>query len=415
MTAVLRTGALKPTTCAAPGRLDFIGGIADYSGSLVLEMPTQVRTSVTLTPEKAGSARFISSSHGNVTLDLAPLCDLIRREVPPLEFRAHLDEIALPRWARYPLGCWIVLTQQTRWIPDSGFLLQISSTVPDSHGVSSSAALEIATLRTLNQAAGLGLSDLEIARLGQQAENLIVGASCGLMDQLASSCGKPGELLPILCRPDTLLEPVRLPEGLMIVGWPSGVKHQVVGSPYAAARAAAFMGKRILETLCHRQWAYTSEIPPELFRRFECALPTSMTGSEFLLQYKDTHDPLTQLNPVQSYPVRAATRFPIEENARAHQTRELLSQYDANPHASAQELRAALRDSHYGYGAIGLGSAQTDAFLERLLEESTESGLIGGRISGGGSGGTVVILLEKRAEKTLEAMAVKNFYGKIIF
>ena len=67
-----------------------------------------------------------------------------------------------------------------------------------------------------------------------------------------------------------------------------------------------------------------------------------------------------------------------------------------------------------GYGAMGLGSAQTDAMLERLLGHPLESGLIGGRISGGGSGGTVVVLLEKRSLDKLRALAAGRPHATII-
>jgi L-arabinokinase len=405
---------LKPASCAAPGRLDFLGGVADYSGSLVLEMPTQVQTSVTLAPEKIKYARFASATLV-AELDLAPLAELVAREAAPCEFQAHLNEINFPHWARYPLGSFIILALRARWFPDSGFFLQISSTVPEGQGLSSSAALEIATLRAFNQAAALGFSAIELARMGQEAENLIVGASCGLMDQLASSCGRPGELLPILCRPDTLHDPLPLPKGLVIAGWPSGVKHRVGASPYATARAAAFMGKRILETVSGERWNHVSEITPARFSALESSLPSLMTGAEFLSLYKDTDDPLTRLDPDRSYPVRAATRFPIEENARAHRACEIFSNYAADPKSGACELRSILKSSHDGYGAMGLGSVETDAFLDRLLSEPLGSGLIGGRISGGGSGGTVVVLFEKAAEKRLLSLFGEGPSGAIIF
>jgi galactokinase len=415
MSTTLRSGSLNAAACDAPGRLDFLGGVADYSGSLVLEMPTQVRTSVALKPEKNDDARFASPAFGVAQLELAPLRDLVGRDAAPIEFRAHLDAIQFPRWARYSLGCFISLARHTRWFPDSGFFLEINSAVPDGQGVSSSAALEIATLRTLNQAANLGLPAIELARLGQEAENLIVGAACGLMDQLASACGRSGELLPILCRPDTLYDSLPLPDGLIIAGWPSGVKHQVGASPYATARAAAFMGKRMLETFSGQRWPHTSEIPVELFHRFESELPASMTGMDFITVYKNTDDPLTRLDSSHSYPVRAATRFPIEENLRAHRAREIFSNYAVDTAFSARELRAILKASHDAYGAMGLGSTETDTLLERLLDEAAETGFIGGRISGGGSGGTVVVLLEEKARDKLLSMAGKPSNGAIIF
>lgn len=72
-----------------------------------------------------------------------------------------------------------------------------------------------------------------------------MGAPCGIMDQLAVSFGTAGRVLPILCRPDEPLESLPLPAGVVLLGWPSGVKHSVAGSPYGTARAAAFMGKKV--------------------------------------------------------------------------------------------------------------------------------------------------------------------------
>ena len=79
------------------------------------------------------------------------------------------------------------------------------------------------------------------------------------MDQLGVAHGTPGALLPIWCRPDVLGEPVPLPEGVTAVGWPSGVKHAVSGSPYGTARTAAFMGKKILESRLARRLEHTAE------------------------------------------------------------------------------------------------------------------------------------------------------------
>lgn len=404
MSAFLRSSTLTSVTCDAPGRLDFLGGVADYSGSLVLEMPTQVRTTVTLTLREKDEARFESEAFGMIAVPLGPLRNLVDQNASPDKFRAHLDQLEFPRWARYSFGCLIVLALHARWFPTSGFSLRIESKVPDGQGVSSSAALEIATLRAFNASARLNLTAIELARLGQRAENLIVGASCGLMDQLASSCGESNALLPILCRPDQVSAPLLLPAGLTLAGWPSGVRHSVGASPYATARAASFMGKRLLETLAGHRWNYISEIPLDLFYQLESELPESMSGQAFISVHHTTDDALSVIDPVRSYPVRAAARFPIEENGRAHRARELLSHYDKDPKSSARELREILQASHQGYGAMRLGCPETDAILERLLAEPIESGLIGGRISGGGSGGTVVVLLEQRARKRLESL-----------
>ena len=75
---------------------------------------------------------------------------------------------------------------------------RVSSDVPQSVGVSSSAALEVATARALGADV---LDPLRLAALCQEAENHVVGAPCGIMDQVTVAVGTPGAILPILCRP----------------------------------------------------------------------------------------------------------------------------------------------------------------------------------------------------------------------
>ncbi len=250
----------------APGRLDVLGGVADYSGSLVLQTPIRATTRVTISPRTAPDLEFTSDLEGKITLPAPGSGDLVTPggDVAPL--RAWLDEHRVPRWVRYPLGCLLLFCHGQDWWPRGGLTLEITSEVPTSMGVSSSAALEVATLRALEVASGRSFTGTGLSRLAQRAENEVVGAPCGLMDQLASTHGRPGALLPILCRPDLLDEPVSLPEDVLAVGWPSGVKHAVTDSPYATARAASFMGRAILEAELGRPLAHLAELPPSLVR-----------------------------------------------------------------------------------------------------------------------------------------------------
>ncbi len=142
-------------------------------------------------------------------------------------------------------------------------------------GVASSAALEVATARAL----GAGDVDpLRLAALCQEAENHVVGAPCGIMDQVAVALGTPGTVLPILCRPASVADPVAVPEGLEIVGWPTGTPHDVGGLPYGRARAAAFMGKRMVEHAAARRWSWVSQLP----RAAVDELPAEVGGATFL-------------------------------------------------------------------------------------------------------------------------------------
>ncbi|MDF2441287.1 MAG: galactokinase, partial [Abditibacteriota bacterium] len=216
-------------TAEAPGRLDVLGGVADYSGSLVLQTPIRGRTRVTIVAEDTPDLRLTSVSEGETTLSLEALRPLTKSAtacaIDTRAIRSWLEEQRVPHWAHYSVGCLLLFCGEMNWWPDTGLSFHIESDVPASMGVSSSAALEVATLRALEKVAGQPMQGTRLARMAQQAENEIVGAPCGLMDQLASAHGIQSTLLPILCRPDVLDEPVPLPAGIIAVGWPSGVKH----------------------------------------------------------------------------------------------------------------------------------------------------------------------------------------------
>ena len=342
-------------TAEAPDRLDFLGGVADYSGSLALEIPIRASTRVRISETRSRRVIVSSLGHGKCSADLGPLL----AAADPAAVRAYLNSAAAPHWSRYVLGCLWMLSQAKSWRPLRGLRFQITSRTHESQGVSSSAALEVSTLRALGRFARVQWSGTELARLAQAAENQIVGAPCGLMDQLAVEHGRHGSLIPILCRPDQVRKPILLPAGPAIVGWPSGVQHAVSGSPYAIARTATFMGKRIFERKLGRRFDYAAWISPAAFRRNP--IPETISGHTFLVRYRNTSDPLSRVDRRRSYRVRSALQFPIEENHRCE-------------------------------------------LAELLLRDRRAGGVYGTRTSGG-SGGTVVILLQLRTLPKIRALA----------
>src|SRR6516162_7021817 len=164
----------------ASGRIDFLGGVADYSGAWVLQIPIRAKTTVRVRPSSAAS--FRSQQEGQFTLpenvwrafQSSSLQDLTSA-------RNILEEANVPVWGRYLLGCIAVLVHSRKWASDPAHPLEfrIKSNVPLGMGVSSSAAIEVATLRALTGLTKLSWIGTELARLAQQAENEIVGAPCG--------------------------------------------------------------------------------------------------------------------------------------------------------------------------------------------------------------------------------------------
>lgn len=382
---------MAKVTGQAPGRLDFLGGVADYSGSLVLEMPLRLTTRVTITETRIPELVFHSEGQESCTIPLGT------------------DPQDAPKWVRYPYGCLGLFSAAQRWKPKGGLKFQISSSVPKSMGVSSSAALEVATLRTLEKLSGQVFTGTKLAKLAQRAENEIVGAPCGLMDQLASAYGVRGALLPILCRPDILGDPVKLPTGVIAVGWPSGVKHAVSDSPYATARAAAFMGKKLIEKGTKQKLTHATELSPSQVRSLsEKILPVSMTGRVFKNRCGGVDDPLSTIEASRRYDVRAAVSFPIEENNRSGIAVSLLRGISkTNRQDSLKALGELLYQSHAGYSSIGLGCPETNQMVEGVRSLGALKGFYGARVSGGGSGGTVVVLLDKTSLPSLTRLARK--------
>src|SRR5690242_1429372 len=138
---------MSSRTGSAPGRLDLLGGVADYSGTRVLEVATHRTTRVTADDDDALVVGPVRLTPDDVT-ELAAL--------PYPELRDALA--SFPRWTHYVLGVAVVLVRH-RVIDAPGARLTIASEVPTSVGVSSSAALEVATARAL------GAGDIEPLRL----------------------------------------------------------------------------------------------------------------------------------------------------------------------------------------------------------------------------------------------------------
>ena len=143
------------STGSAPGRLDLLGGVADYSGALVLEMPTRVKTTVVAEPNDELVV-------GPVTLPVDVLKQLAT--APYAEIRAALAEF--PKWTHYVIGVALVLIRHEVIDPPRAALV-VSSDVPQSVGVSSSAALEVASARAL---CTNGIEPLRLAALCQEAK-----------------------------------------------------------------------------------------------------------------------------------------------------------------------------------------------------------------------------------------------------
>ena len=299
-----------------PGRIDFLGGVADYSGSLVLQVATSVCTTATATliPSTDDLCEFLSEGFGGLVKvslsNIRSACSSspdAHKGIELNDIKNFLEAEKTPFFARYMFGCIAAFTKETGWLPPSGNAIRITvtSTVPASQGVSSSASIEIATLRSIEALSGVSISSkLRCAHIAQSVENFVVGAPCGLMDQLASALGSPGSVLPIYCRPDDVRPLLPMPESVIVVGWPSGIKHSVSGSPYLVARTATFMGKKIAEKLLGKTVKHAAELLPSEVYPVLDKVPEHFLGSDFLAPYGGVDDKLSVIEPETLYSTR---------------------------------------------------------------------------------------------------------------
>jgi galactokinase len=369
----------------APGRLDVMGGIADYSGSLVLQLPLAEATLVALqrVPERVLRIESPAVDESR-SADFEMSLDDLERDDGPISYpeaRAYFEREPRQHWAAYVAGAFLVLMRERGVRFAEGALLLIRSRVPEGKGVSSSAALEVASMQAICAAFAVELRPRELALLCQKVENLVAGAACGVMDQMTATCGEAGRLLALLCRPCELQGQLAIPDGISFMGVDSGVRHAVAGSDYGSVRVGAFMGHRILSE--RREFAHLTEWAPD---DPELELPERLGGREFLERYGPSADSVTRVDPEGSYAVRVPTLHPLHEHARVGRFAELLTKPVSE--AMLRELGELMLASHASYSACGLGTPQTDA----LVELARRQGLYGAKITGGGSGGTVALL-----------------------
>jgi L-arabinokinase len=252
-------------------------------------------------------------------------------------------------------------------------------------------------------------------------ENLVVGAPCGIMDQMTATCGEQDRLLALLCQPAELQDQVALPNTLEVWGIDSGIRHEVGGADYGAVRVGAFMGYRIIADAAalpavvdaggrvhvndERWHGHLANLTPaEWESTFRNVVPELMDGALFLNRFGGITDTVTQVDPRVRYAVRHPTAHPIYEHHRVRRFRELLTS-GAEGEPERELLGELMYQSHASYSACGLGSSGTDRLVDLVREAGPSAGLYGAKITGGGSGGVVAVLARAGSRSSVDAIA----------
>ena len=393
-----------------PARLDVMGGIADYSGANVCEavlgggmlMALQARTDRTLRIRTMQAGKRTLPVETRIPLDYLSSGGTVGDYAQVRELcHAH----PLVAWAAYIGGSIFTLLKEESVNLPYGFSFLLLSAVPMNVGIGSSAAVEIGTLSCLNAYLGLQLNGTRIARLGQMAENHVVGAPCGIMDQIAVTSGRRGKLTHILCRPGKIVGEVEIPPGTGFLGINSMVRHSVAGNAYGNVRIGAFMGKKIINEIRARNGRaalnYLTEVSgEELKSEYLPQLPEKILGSDFLAQYKTHDDPVTTVQPDATYRVAGPTRHPVEENERVQRFITSLQAAAGGNERACGDAGEAMYAAHESYRHnCRLSAPEVDFLVEAVRKRGPEHGLYGAKITGGGTGGTVAVFGKSEALK----------------
>ncbi|MDB5946586.1 MAG: galK [Ramlibacter sp.] len=217
-------GGSPQASAQAPGRVNLLGEHTDYNDGYVLPLAISQQTRVAM--RRSSGSRF--------SLHAAELAQAVHftLEEPPRE-----------HFASYVFGCLKLASQQGGAVPPLD--IHVGSDVPMGVGLSSSAALEVATLRCLRQLLELPLDDVQIAQLAQRAEIDFAGVRCGIMDQMASSLADPTRALLLDTR--TLERRfVELPAGAAVLVLDSGIARSLAASGYNQRRGECEQAARLL-------------------------------------------------------------------------------------------------------------------------------------------------------------------------
>lgn len=323
----------------APGRVDLMGSHTDYNLGYVLTQAIDRDTWVAAHPR----------TDGNVAVESLNLAGRS-------EFRLNqIEHDAATPWANYVRGVAFVL--QDEGYPLHGFDGLIHSTIPFGSGLSSSAALEVATAVVFDLLGALNIDPVEMALLCQRAENEFVGMDCGILDQYTSILGQEGCALLLDCR-DLSSRAVEVPDEMQVVICDTKAQRELTGSEYGERRAQCQQGARLLA-------------------RF---YPGVSALRDVTLDQFEAHE--TDLPPL----IARRCRFVIEENRRVIHLADALSG-SKRPTVGAL-MAASYRGARDLYHIV---SPQMEAMMDAML---TSPGVIGARQAGAGFGGCMVALVD---------------------
>ncbi|MCC7292562.1 MAG: hypothetical protein IT449_10930 [Phycisphaerales bacterium] len=392
----------------APGRLDVMGGVAECSGALVLNLPLSVGAVVAARRRDDGNVFMQSqdaASEGprrSLSLPLAHLTDAAGQPRQLAELSAKLRELPDAAWG-VTLGAWLEACR-CGLLPGrvGGISLSVVNHPEVVADIGLCAALGAASLTACARVYGAELETAAAARVCRDVEYALTGLPCDVGDALSALAGEEACLWQARCQPCQAGSTLRIPDGVAIIGFDCGYRDPRRLDAYHHARAASHMGRVLIERILAHEGASDIRMDGLLARltmndfveRFRDRLPMKLGGAEFLQRFGPPADPCTRIQPGEVYKVRSRTEHHIYENSRSVQFAERLSRYARTKDPIAlHEAGELMHASHWSYGQrCGMGSVATDRLVTLLRRQGPACGIFGAKTSGRGCGGLVVAL-----------------------
>jgi galactokinase len=332
-------GRLPSIWVRAPGRVDLMGSHTDYNMGYVMTMSIDRDTWIAAFPRDDNQVAIHScNAPGGAVFSLD---DIHRDETVP--------------WTNYVRG--VAAVMQASDYKLRGFDGLVHSTVPFGSGLSSSAAVEMAAALLFKKISGLKIDLVDMALIGQKAENEFVGVSTGILDQYSSVMGRKGCAILLDCRHLTH-EVVRINPNLHVVICNTRTERNLVGSEYDERRAQCEEGVRLLQRF-YPGITVLRDVTPAMFRRQKQSLPEL---------------------------IARRCQFIVEENQR------VLDLAQALPEGGLESLGALFATSYNG--ARDLYEICSPAMEAMMHAMSTAPGAVASRQAGAGFGGSMVALVK---------------------
>lgn len=342
---------------AAPGRVNLIGEHIDYNDGFVL--PMAIERYVVMAASRAG-AKHVQSRFHSISIDSDAL---LATDGGPTK---HADT---PGWACYVQGVLAGVSAIGHDLP--ALDVSFDSTVPLGGGLSSSAALEVATATLLEAVTGTTLDLRQKALICQKAEHDFAGVPCGIMDQFSSVFGKAGELMLLDCRSQAITAVPFTDNGVTLLITNSNVKHELQGGEYAE-------------------------------RRSQCDSALKKIGKS---SWRDvTPDDVDACRDQLSGPECKRASHVVGEIHRTTRAADALS---AGRLSEVGELMYASHDSLSR--DFEVSCRELDLLVDLARAVGDAGGVIGSRMTGGGFGGCTVTLVRTESASALINTLINNY------